>query len=76
MVEGWAPAANLRMCVFGSGSDMLQIPEAVAAILETVEKDPADTNVLYIGTATYDLPIPFSNQTRLLEQAGCKVESL
>jgi dipeptidase E len=32
--------------------------------------------VLYIGTATYDLEQPKINQTKLLEEAGCKITQL
>jgi dipeptidase E len=60
-------------CFVGSGSDGMQRPEVVAKIIQLTRKVPADITVLYLGTATYDLPGPRHNQTFKLQEAGCKI---
>ena len=50
-----SPSSKLKGCFVGSGSDGLQQPEVVSAVMSLVGKKPADSNVLYIGTPTYDL---------------------
>eukprot|EP00961_Rhodomonas_salina_P064919 873499-Rhodomonas_salina.1 len=39
-------------------------------------KAETECSVLYIGTATYDLPGPRDRQTVRFHEAGCKVEDL
>lgn len=57
----------------GSGSEGLQQPEVCEAIIALTKKAACDVTVLYIGTATYDLPIPKYNQTIRFVEAGCKI---
>jgi len=64
----------LRALFAGSGSDALSVPEVSKEIISLSGKDkPA---VLYLGTATYDLPEPRDRQTCNLAMAGCVVTSL
>ena len=42
----------------------------------TGKNKKSDINVLYIGTATYDLNGPRHNQTIRFKEAGCKIHSL
>jgi len=37
------------------------------------KKEASDVKVLYIGTATYDLPAPKKNQTIRFQEAGCQI---
>lgn len=46
------------------------------AILQLTGKPPSDVTVLYMGTATYDHETPRLRQTKLLADAGCKVNAL
>ena len=60
------------VCV-GSGSEGLQNQQVCDAILSLVPAEKVvmkSFTVVYIGTATYDLPGPKHNQTKLLEAAG------
>ena len=60
----------------GSGSEGLQQPEICSAIIEKTKKEAKDVTVLYLGTATYDLPQPKKNQTFRLLEAGCKITEI
>jgi dipeptidase E len=60
----------------GSGSDALNIPAIRNEILSLTGKKPSDCNVLYLGTATYDLDGPMMKQTELFREAGASVEIL
>jgi hypothetical protein len=51
-------------------------PLVCQTILELAGKPPTQVNVLYIGTATYDLPGPRQRQTGRFVQAGCSVTSI
>ena len=44
--------------------------------LELMCKPASECNVVYLGTATYDLPVPKEKQTRMLKAAGCNVIAL
>jgi hypothetical protein len=70
------PHPNLRCLLAGSGSDGLNEPAICTAILDLVGKPPSETVVLYLGTATYDLPAPEARQTARFRDAGCDVRSL
>ena len=52
------------------------MPEVCTTVIRLTGKEAKDVNVLYLGTATYDLPGPLYNQTFQLEKAGCTVSSL
>ena len=61
----------------GSGSDGLNEAEVRDQIVSlTGKKKTSDINVLYIGTATYDLDGPRQRQTVRFKEAGCKIHSL
>lgn len=60
----------------GSGSDGLNEPWMTRAILDLIEDKDKTPNVLYLGTATYDLPGPRQRQTHCFVEAGCEVTSL
>jgi len=72
----------------GSGSDGMSDPLVAQTILnlandhdestaaKTATTTPTPKNVLYLGTATYDLPGPKSRQTQRFLEAGCVVRSL
>eukprot|EP00606_Chrysophyceae_sp_TOSAG23-5_P000439 GSChrysophyteH2.ASY1.ANO1.398.1 assembled CDS len=67
----------VRGCFVGSGSEGLQQPEIVSKIIELTKKaDPAEIKVAYVGTATYDLETPKTNQTGKLAEAGCIITSV
>lgn len=68
--------AELRGVFVGSGSDGLNEPEITKSILSLVDKEPSSTTVLYLGTATYDLPGPRERQTNRLRESGCKIVPL
>lgn len=66
-------AKNMRGCFVGSGSEGLQQPEVCSAILSLTQKAANEVTVLYLGTATYDLPGPKHNQTIRFIEAGCNI---
>ena len=75
MPRSFKPPPNLRGVFVGSGSDGLNEPQVTHAILTLVgvKKHP---NILYLGTATYDLPGPRLRQTERFLESGCSVTSL
>ena len=72
----FVPPPALTGLFVGSGSDGLNEPAVAQAILSLVPKLPADVAVLYLGTATYDLPGPRERQTARFIEAGCRVRGL
>ena len=45
-------------------------------VLALTGKPPAEVRLLYLGTATYDLPVPMQRQTYLFSEAGCQITEL
>mmetsp|Transcript_6398 Transcript_6398/g.9709 ORF Transcript_6398/g.9709 Transcript_6398/m.9709 type:complete len:345 (-) Transcript_6398:51-1085(-) len=66
----------MKFVAVGSGSSGLQLPEVCEAIVVLAGKPAHDLNVLYVGTATYDLPKPRENQTKRLAEMGCTIQDL
>ena len=73
-----SPTPLLKGVFVGSGSDGMNHPEIANAVLSLTGKqtDMNDIHVLYLGTATYDLPGPRERQTQRFREAGCVVSSL
>lgn len=67
---------HLKGVFCGSGSDAMNDNRMVRAVLSLTDKAPEDTNVLYLGTATYDIQGFFVRQTERFVQAGCQVKAL
>ena len=73
----WKPSTvHLKGVFGGSGSDSMYDPRMSNAILDLVGKPPKDVNVVYIGTATYDLHQFRYRQTRRFVEQGCNVQHL
>ncbi|KAJ1483037.1 hypothetical protein T484DRAFT_1896694 [Baffinella frigidus] len=72
----FTPQPSLRGVFAGAGSDGLAEPAVADAILKLAGKPAHDVTVLYLGTATYDLPGPRERQTARFRDASCKVVSL
>ncbi|KAG7368602.1 peptidase S51 dipeptidase E family protein [Nitzschia inconspicua] len=71
---------NLKGVFVGSGSEGMADPRVADAILNLLQEDD-DSNgksptVLYLGTATYDLPLFRAKQTQCLQDRGCIITSL
>jgi dipeptidase E len=66
----------MRGVFAGAGSEGLQQKPIVDAIIHLTGKAAVAVNVLYIGTATYDLTGPRDNQTKLLKELGCSITDL
>ena len=66
----------MKGCFVGSGSEGLGQPEICEAIISLTGKEAKEVTILYIGTATYDLPGPKYNQTIRFVEAGCTVNEL
>ena len=71
---------KLRGVFVGSGSEGMADPRVADAILDLWKQDHKETStsptVLYLGTATYDLSLFRTKQTKCLEDLGCAVTSL
>ena len=67
---------NLRGVFAGSGSDGLNDPTISSADFDLTGKSAGAVNVLYLGTAMYDLPEPMRLQTERFREAGCTVRCL
>lgn len=76
----FVPHPEFRGLFAGSGSDCLSDPRFAEEILNLVpsfrRREDRGPNVLYLGTATYDLPLPKTRQTDELRKLGCTVTSL
>ena len=69
----FVPHPNFRGIFAGSGSDCLSDPKFAEEILKLVPKavrNNKPANVLYLGTATYDLPAPKSKTDRPAQGVG------
>ena len=73
---GWdgPDSGHLRIVAAGSGREGLETPEVRDAIMGLSGK--AAPAVLYLGTATYDLPAPEAGQTGQFAAMGCPVTAL
>lgn len=60
-----APIAAVRGVFVGSGSDGLNDPTVVSAVLDLVDKADSDTCLLYLGTASYDDHNSLQRQTEV-----------
>jgi len=76
MTTPFTPPQKLKGLFVGSGSDGLQQDQISCAILSLTGKQPTNVNILYLGTATYDLPGPRERQTLRFIEAGCCVSAL
>lgn len=72
----FSPPPSLRGVFVGSGSDGMSDPRIAKVILELVPKKNEALQVLYLGTATYDLPQFAQRQTQCLVDQGCTVNQL
>ena len=66
---------KLRGVFVGSGSDGMSDPRIANAILN-LSKKQSKSNILYIGTATYDLPQFKQKQVQRFVDKGCSISSL
>lgn len=71
-----APSLNLKGVFCGSGSDMMNDRRPVETILKLANKPFHEVQVLYLGTATYDIQMFRERQTQRFTEMGCKVSSL
>lgn len=63
----------------GSGSDGMSDPRVNEAVLKLAQKSFGSStsfHVLYLGTATYDLPQFANRQTQCLKDRGCSIDYL
>ena len=69
-------ASVLRAVFAGAGVAMMGEAPVVNAVLDITGKPAADTVLLYLGTATYDLASFRSKQTVAFEERGVQVTTL
>jgi dipeptidase E len=74
--RAFQPPPNLKGVFVGSGSDGMSDPRMAKIILELTGKAASDVTVVYLGTATYDLPAFQKRQTQCFADMGCTVTSL
>lgn len=76
-MSSWIVHAKAKGFFAGSGSDCLSEETVVDSILKLVDDEFArDVIVGYLGTATYDQPLPQEKQTKHFISKGCKVEAI
>lgn len=63
----------VKGCFVGSGSEGLQQTEVCAQIISLTGKPANQVKICYVGTATYDIELYKINQTRKLQDEGCKI---
>lgn len=71
-------ATSLKGLFGGSGSDLMNDPRPVQAILDMLPNHKAlhEINVVYLGTATYDIELFQKCQTQRFIDLGCNVRAL
>jgi dipeptidase E len=69
------PSRTIRGLFMGSGGGLAE-PGMAERLIELSGQSAADVEVLYLGTATYDLSEPKERQAGRFEQLGCTVRSL
>jgi dipeptidase E len=75
--RAFQPPPNLKGVFVGSGSDGMSDPRIAKIIVDLTGKATApDVTVVYLGTATYDLPAFQTRQTQCFADLGCTVTSL
>lgn len=74
----WDPAniLNLKGVFCGSGSDMMNDSRPIGTIVKLVGKPTEFVQVLYLGTATYDIEKFQARQTQRFLDIGCQVSIL
>eukprot|EP01098_Paradermamoeba_levis_P005936 TRINITY_DN2475_c0_g1_i1.p1 TRINITY_DN2475_c0_g1~~TRINITY_DN2475_c0_g1_i1.p1 ORF type:complete len:302 (-),score=80.60 TRINITY_DN2475_c0_g1_i1:37-903(-) len=71
--KSFVPPSNFKGAFGGSGQAVMGFKDVQDEIMLLTEKEPQDIFVVYLGTATYDTPGPFVNQTRHFAAAGATV---
>ena len=69
-------ASALRAVFAGAGVAMMGEAPVVTAVLSLSGKPPSQQNLLYLGTATYDLPSFREKQTKGFAERGVRVTTL
>ena len=78
--SSWSPPKNFKGVFCGSGSDMMNDPRPIDAIVDLVqqqqqeeERNRQQIKVVYLGTATYDIDLFKIAQTQRFVDIGCEV---
>lgn len=74
--RAFTPNPLMRGLFAGSGSDAVNDKRICDEIVRLTGKAAEDVRLLYVGTATYDLPGPRERQTARFVEAGCRVTAL
>ncbi|KAL9178688.1 hypothetical protein ACHAXT_003819 [Thalassiosira profunda] len=72
----YAPNPALKGIFAGSGSAAMSNKHMARAVVELTRRDARDVNLLYIGTASYDIAKFRDRQTGMFSKMGCSVSSL
>lgn len=71
-----APNNKLKGVFGGSGSDLMNDARPVQRIVDLVGKPCIEIQVLYLGTATYDLLAFQNRQTQRFQELDCQISAL
>ena len=67
---------GIRAVLAGAGVAMMGEAKVVTAVLQLTKKPPSDVNLLYLGTATYDLASFRQKQTGAFADRGVSITTL
>ena len=67
---------TMKGVFLGSGTDGMSYEVICSTVMSLTGKPEPECSVLFIGTATYDLPGPRERQTAIFREAGCTISDL
>jgi hypothetical protein len=76
MMSAHVDLSSVRAVLSGSGKDMMSEPLFTDAVLELDRDHPPSLNLLYLGTATYDLVSHRERNTAALAARGVRISVL
>ncbi|KAL3803660.1 hypothetical protein HJC23_003714 [Cyclotella cryptica] len=72
----WSPKSPLKGLFAGSGNGAMSHPYFAQSVVDLTKRSPQEVNLLYIGTASYDLARYRDIQTSAFAALGCTIHSL
>lgn len=72
----YAPKPAFKGLFAGSGNGAMSEPYFAQSVIDLTKRSAPDVNLLYIGTASYDLPKYREIQTSAFAKMGCSISSL
>ena len=72
----YTPKSSLKGLFAGSGNGAMSRPYFAQSVIDLTKRSANDVNLLYIGTASYDISQYRDIQTSAFAELGCQINSL